>query len=134
MSEREKKPSPEFRDLGETLRSSAGTPEFEIECRFMGMIAHGVAKDKRRAKEISAERLLEMIAKDRGENIKKIAKTSHRKLVKSEVKAEENTEKAKKNEVAILPRAAKKRNVTKSAPKHQNKKLKQHSAAKVKRS
>jgi ribonuclease-3 len=134
MSEREKKPSPEFRDLGETLRSSAGTPEFEIECRFMGMIAHGVAKDKRRAKEISAERLLEMIAKDRGENIKKIAKTSHRKLVKSEVKAEENTEKAKKNEVAILPRAAKKRNVTKSAPKHQNKKLKQHSAAKIKRS
>jgi ribonuclease-3 len=61
LAQKEKKPSPEFRDLGETLRSTPTNREFEIECRFAGLSAIGAGSDKKSAKGHAAEKLLEMI-------------------------------------------------------------------------
>ena len=58
---REKLPSPEFRDLGETKNSTSKRREYEIECRFASMSARGCAESKQEAKAIAAERLYKML-------------------------------------------------------------------------
>ena len=58
-----KKISPEFRDLGESVRSSIGAKEYEIECRFSGLSAIGRGVDKHEAKARAAEKILGMITK-----------------------------------------------------------------------
>ncbi|MBE6644740.1 MAG: hypothetical protein E7612_05100 [Ruminococcaceae bacterium] len=60
-AQKSKKASPEFRDLGETDNSTANLREYEIECRFDGIKATGIASDKRTAKALAAERILKMI-------------------------------------------------------------------------
>ena len=63
IAQREKKPSPEFRDLGETKRSTETAREYEIECRFMGCSAKGCGISKKDAKAASAKALLALITK-----------------------------------------------------------------------
>ncbi len=60
---KEKKASPEFRDLGESIRSTESKREYEIECRFAGISAVGVGESKKDAKIASAEKLLGMLDK-----------------------------------------------------------------------
>ena len=59
-----KKPSPEFRDLGETDRSTVNSPEFMIECRFAQKCAVGIAQSKQEARVIAADKLMRMIAEE----------------------------------------------------------------------
>ncbi len=59
-----KKPSPEFRDLGETEHSTETKREFEIECRFMGQSAKGVGLSKREAKAKAAENIMKLLTKN----------------------------------------------------------------------
>lgn len=54
-------PSPEFRDLGESEKSTASKKEYRIECRFAGISATGTAQEKREAKLRSAEAVLRVI-------------------------------------------------------------------------
>ena len=70
-----KKPSPEFRDLGETVRSTVNAREYEIECRFAGISATGCGFDKHEAKARAAERILEIISKAENPAKKKAQKT-----------------------------------------------------------
>ena len=61
----EKKPSPEFRDLGESARSSAAAREYEVECRCMGLSAVGRSVDKSGAKAEAANAMLRLIEKEK---------------------------------------------------------------------
>ncbi len=58
-----KKPTPEFRDLGETDRSNEKSPEFLIECRFMGECAEGKGASKREAREAAQAEILKLVEK-----------------------------------------------------------------------
>jgi len=62
---KEKKPTPEFRDLGETDSSTPSAREYEIECRFLGFSAKACAYGKREAKAIAAEKILREIEKQK---------------------------------------------------------------------
>ena len=53
-----KQPSPEFRDLGETPASNANSREYIIECRCMGKSATAVGKSKQEARALAAEKVL----------------------------------------------------------------------------
>jgi len=61
----EKKPSPEFRDLGESAHSTAAAREYEVECRCMGHSAIGKGVDKSGAKAEAADAVLKLIEKER---------------------------------------------------------------------
>lgn len=53
-----KQPSPEFRDLGESPRSNANSREYIIECRCMGRSVSAIGKSKQEARALAAERVL----------------------------------------------------------------------------
>ncbi len=55
IAKENKKPSPEFRDLGET---GASANEFSVECRLMGKSAVGIGLGKKEARERAAAKLL----------------------------------------------------------------------------
>ena len=59
-----KQPSPEFRDLGESPKSTATCPEFIIECRVMGKSAVGTGGSKQEARTLAAEKLLLIFAEE----------------------------------------------------------------------
>jgi dsRNA-specific ribonuclease len=65
IAEKNKKPSPEYHDLGETAHSTEVRREYEVECRFMGLTARGTASDKRTAKAMAAEKILRLIKRKR---------------------------------------------------------------------
>ncbi len=67
---REKKTSPEFRDLGESMRSTEAQREYQIECRFMGMSTVGCAGSKKDARIAAAAMMLDTVTAD-----KKLQKT-----------------------------------------------------------
>ncbi len=82
---REKKPSPEFRDLGESTKSRSGKTEYEVECRFAGLCAVGAAPDKHEAKAIAADKLLKLLGNENDKK-KSAQKASSRTAKKSEQK------------------------------------------------
>ena len=53
-----KQPSPEFRDHGETENSTASSREYKIECRCMGKSALAIGKSKQEARAKAAEAVL----------------------------------------------------------------------------
>ena len=76
LASKNKQPSAEFRDRGETARSTDYAPEFSVECRFMGATATGVGRSKQEARIAAAEALLSSLE---GEKRKVPRKVSHRK-------------------------------------------------------
>ena len=66
-----KQPSPEFHDLGETPKSSVNSPEFMIECRCMGKSATAIAKSKQEARALAAESVLKMLVPEKKTTPKK---------------------------------------------------------------
>lgn len=59
-AQKNKKTTPEFRDLGVSADSDGDEVEYEIECRFDGMSAVGRASSKHEAKAIAADKILKM--------------------------------------------------------------------------
>lgn len=57
-----KQPSPEFRDLGETAKSTPGAREFLIECRCMGKSSQATGNSKQEARALAAEKMLTLLA------------------------------------------------------------------------
>lgn len=55
---KQKQPSPEFRDLGETAASTASAREYMIECRCMGVSAVATGMSKQEARALAAESVL----------------------------------------------------------------------------
>lgn len=62
-AQKNKKPSPEFRDLGETENSTPRAREYSVECRFDGKTAIAAAPDKREAKSKAAKIMLDSLTK-----------------------------------------------------------------------
>ena len=62
-AQKNKKTNPEFRDLGETEKSTPQAREYAIECRFDGKCTTASAPDKREAKCKSAKMMLDMLIK-----------------------------------------------------------------------
>ena len=58
---KQKQPSPEFRDLGETAASTAKLREYMVECRCMGISMRATAPSKQEARVLAAEKLLEAL-------------------------------------------------------------------------
>lgn len=58
LAVKNKQPSPEFRDLGESERSTPASREFVIECRLMGKSACAMGNSKQEARAKAAEKLL----------------------------------------------------------------------------
>lgn len=97
---KEKKPSPEFRDLGETAESIPTSREYEIECRFLGYVARARAYGKREAKALAAEKILQEIEKQNKKKTAPKAKPVQQKLSKIKLnpgKAKVSTTKKKSN-------------------------------------
>lgn len=64
LSVKNKKPSPEFRDLGESPSSKEGAREYVVECRFMGQSALARGKSKQQARSLSAEAVLALLSQN----------------------------------------------------------------------
>ncbi|MBR3806132.1 MAG: ribonuclease III [Clostridia bacterium] len=58
---KEKQPTPEWRDLGETENSTVSTPEFAIECRALGKTAVGKGRSKQEARSAAAKQILDSV-------------------------------------------------------------------------
>jgi len=57
-----KQPSPEFRDLGESAKSTPTAREYIIECRLMGKSESAVGNSKQEARAKAAEKLLSLLS------------------------------------------------------------------------
>ena len=68
---KEKQPSPEFRDLGETAASTSRQREYMVECRCMGVSMRATAPSKQEARALAAEKLLEALLPKRQPEKKK---------------------------------------------------------------
>ena len=62
-AQKNKKTTPEFRDLGETENSTPRAREYAVECRFDGKITAAAAPDKREAKCKAAKKMLDLLTK-----------------------------------------------------------------------
>lgn len=71
-----KQPSPEFRDHGETENSTSSSREYKIECRCMGKSVIAIGKSKQEARARAAEMLLsELLPKQQEKTGKKAKRT-----------------------------------------------------------
>ena len=61
LATKNKQPSPQFRDLGETDKSTPSSREYSIECRFMGVSATASAKSKQLARTYAAQNVLDQL-------------------------------------------------------------------------
>lgn len=93
LSSKNKVPSAEYRDLGETENSNINVKEYAIECRFMGRIAEGRGLSKQDARVAAGLIILGELDKEKAE-AKKITSKEKPKPQK----------KAKKNETAVEPK------------------------------
>jgi dsRNA-specific ribonuclease len=62
MAIKNKQPSPEFRDLGETEKSTPTCREYAIECRCMGQSATATAISKQQARALAAEKVIKLLS------------------------------------------------------------------------
>jgi ribonuclease-3 len=61
MAAKNKQPSPEFRDLGETEKSNLQLREYAIECRCMGVSATATGNSKQEARALAAEKVVKQL-------------------------------------------------------------------------
>ena len=88
LASKNKVPSAEYRDLGETENSNINVKEYAIECRFMGKVAEGRGLSKQDARVAAGLIILEEIEKEKAEAAKKtLAKASKKAPKKEEVKS-----------------------------------------------
>ena len=62
MAAKNKQPSPEFRDLGETEKSTPSMREYAVECRCMGQAATATAQSKQQARALAAEKVINILS------------------------------------------------------------------------
>ena len=88
LASKNKAPSAEYRDLGETENSNVNVKEYAIECRFMGKVAEGRGLSKQDARVAAGLIILEEIEKEKAETAKKaLAKASKKAPKKAEAKS-----------------------------------------------
>ena len=90
-------PSPEFRDLGETLKSTKTQREYEIECRLGANSAKGVGPGKKEAKIEAVIKLYELLFKKSSETKTNAQKNESKKNIKAARSTKKNAFKEQKN-------------------------------------
>ena len=93
-----KQPSPEFRDLGETSKSTPSAREFLIECRLMGKSAQATGNSKQEARVLAANKLLLLLTeKDAPAQVpkKKAVRVERKKAPSFKTKAKDSVKKEK---------------------------------------
>ena len=99
-----KQPSPEFRDLGETARSNANMREYIIECRFMGRSTSGTAASKQDARAIAATQMLNELTKNDKAKAKAAVKSNDKNKVKRKLNPLVKSSNAKKSDKVSSPK------------------------------
>lgn len=61
IAAKNKQPSPEFRDLGETEKSTPSMREYAVECRCMGQADTATAQSKQQARALAAEKVIKLL-------------------------------------------------------------------------
>lgn len=100
LASKNKAPSAEYRDLGETENSGINVKEFAIECRFMGRTAIGIGLSKQDARAAAALSIIKELQSQEKANVKKPSaqkakSTAQKRTTKSTVKAIQNSKKKK---------------------------------------
>lgn len=101
LAVKNKQPSPEFRDLGETPASTVSSREFMIECRCMGKSAVAMGKSKQEARALAAEKVLWALLPKKEvtpvkKNSKRVAKPTAKKPASQAKNVSKKTNKFKK--------------------------------------
>ncbi len=99
-----KQPSPEFRDLGESARSNANLREYIIECRFMGKSVTATAQSKQQARAIAASKMLAELKKADAAKARTAIKPSAPTRTKRKLSVAKKPSSAKKSEKAASPK------------------------------
>jgi dsRNA-specific ribonuclease len=129
-----KNPSPEFRDLGETPNSTPSDREYIIECRCMGKCESAVGKSKQEARALAAEKVLSALTQKQSpikESLKKkpAAKKQSEKIKTNSVSFEDGGKKLpggkRENKVKKVSRDGNRKNRS-SSPKKQSYQHKKH--------
>ena len=105
LASKNKVPSAEYRDLGETENSNINVKEYAIECRFMGKTAKGCGLSKQDARVAAGLIIIEQIEKEKAESAKKALAKASKKAPK---KADDKIAKAKSNPKSADKNATKK--------------------------
>lgn len=106
LAAKQKLPSPEFRDLGETENSTSYDREFKIECRFSGKCTQGIGKSKQDARANAAEKLLELIKSEEAARAKKSAPKKAEKKSAPKLAAKEPKNQQKETQKPPRPKSA----------------------------
>jgi dsRNA-specific ribonuclease len=101
-----KLPSPEFRDLGESAHSSANAREYIIECRFAGKSSSGTAASKQQARAIAAAEMLRELTRSDRERARAAVKSADKSQVKRKISPSKKAAGAKKSEKIASPKKA----------------------------
>ncbi len=109
---KKKKPTPEFRDLGETPKSTPTAREYEIECRFLGFTAKACAYGKREAKALAAEKILQQIEKENSKQTSKKPAPVQKKAPKPKLKKPQIPKKSANKKTPPMQKKAIVRNKT----------------------
>ncbi len=98
-----KQPSPEFRDLGETPKSTPSAREFLIECRCMGKAAQATGNSKQEARALAAEKLL-LVLTEKDAPAKMPKKKTVKVAVKKAPAANHKAKNARNNQKSSSPK------------------------------
>ena len=99
-----KQPSPEFRDLGETPRSNANCREYIIECRLMGCTTQATANSKQEARAKAAALMLDELTKADKEKARAAVKSSLKTSTKKKLTQNKKNTNSPKKEKASSPK------------------------------
>lgn len=113
LSSKNKVPSAEYRDLGETENSNINVKEYAIECRFMGKTAEGRGLSKQDARVAAGLIILDEIEKEKAEAKKALSKAQ----TKTNKKPKKDEALAKPKDGIAMKNATKKTNQPKQKKK-----------------
>lgn len=113
LSSKNKVPSAEYRDLGETENSNINVKEYAIECRFMGKTAEGRGLSKQDARVAAGLIILDEIDKEKAEAKRALAKAT----AKPQRKMKKDSPEAKPQASGAMKNATKKSNHPKQKKK-----------------
>ena len=106
FASKNKQPSPEFRDLGETPKSNANCREYIIECRCMGKSESAVGKSKQEARVLAAEKVYNLLVSPVVEKKQKPAVKINKQTKKAKPTVQKNRmqSNSKKSEKSASPK------------------------------
>ncbi len=119
-AQKNKLPSPEFRDLGESESSTERDKEYVVECRLSGFSARGVGKSKQDARCVAADKLLTELAAQNKKQVKKnedSAKTKKSSTEKKKASPEKKNHTAEKKKNPPLQKSKNTLKALEASPK-----------------